>query len=719
MKNKFFSPGWEPIRNEVRSVITSVKQAFTFLIPVFMIGAFALSIEYFPIAAVRQFIGTAANGWLYRLLDLIYSATYGFAAVYLVMAVSYNEAQRVAAHTDTRLHAVMSSVACYFGFMGPDVFSGEADLLLYTKMANIFSALLISLICTRLFFVFHGWFYKKHPRERTTAFERGLHAIAPFLCCLFLSACMAMLVSLIPDVCNFNDLVIKVLNKPFEKMGGGFFSGFLILLSISVLWMFGIHGSNVYDSLLTASEGAFAVGGGSIATKPFFDTFALMGGCGTTVCLLIAILIFGRNRKNRRLGKLSALPALFNINETLIFGLPIVFNPIYAVPFILTPLVTYSVAYLATAIGLVPQIVNTSVQWTTPIVISGYQATGSVAGSVLQVILLVIGVAIYAPFIRMAETLEKKNAAKNIETLTAICKECELRGERYALECDSISLRATEDSIASKLDKDIANGAIGLHYQPQVENGRVVSAEALLRFSMDRAKGKGEKFLYPPLVVGIAVNYGLFDAFSRATVVRTMQDLKSIQETQDKNFRIAVNLRFDLLKNNDFRTWLVEMIRNFGLTPHTFGVEITEDADLSDADACLAAFDELKQAGAEILMDDFSMGHTSITILQKNIFDYIKIDGNLIKALDNERSRSIVASVVSLGKELGVSVIAEYVETEKQRDILREMGCGIFQGYYYYRAMPFGELKTVLHENANKPCEATQSRHAQPPAHIG
>ena len=107
---------------------------------------------------------------------------------------------------------------------------------------------------------------------------------------------------------------------------------------------------------------------------------------------------------------------------------------------------------------------------------------------------------------------------------------------------------------------------IGLYYQPQVKDGRVIAAEALLRFSMDDEKGENKKFLYPPLVVGIARNYGLLEAFSRATVVRAMRDLKNIQETQDKEFKIAVNLCFDLLIKGDFRAWLIEELESSGLT---------------------------------------------------------------------------------------------------------------------------------------------------------
>ena len=92
------------------------------------------------------------------------------------------------------------------------------------------------------------------------------------------------------------------------------------------------------------------------------------------------------------------------------------------------------------------------------------------------------------------------------------------------------------------------------------------------------------------------------------------------------------------------------------------------------------------------------MGNTSITILKKNYFDYVKIDGSLVKALDNERVRSIVSSIINLGKQLNFEIVAEYVETKEQRDKLLEIGCEIFQGYLYYKDMPIQELIDIIKE---------------------
>lgn len=674
---------------EENSFLASLRMSFLFLVPVFLIGALTLTIQHFPVTAVREFLQTALNGKISDFLQLVYNATYGFAAVYLVISLSFVEAGSKTERIEIRSLAVLSSTACYFAFMGPDVYNGTVGILEYTRMANVFSALIIAVFATKLFFLLYRVFYR-NKSDHTTAFVRVSRGILPLFCCVATAAAIAALISLVPEVHNFNDLVILALSKPFESIGATYFGGLLIMFLESFLWLFGIHGGNVFDSLLTSETGAFAFANGQIMTKAFVDTFVLMGGCGTTVCLLIAIFLFTKDRKKKKLCRMAVTPLIFNINELLVYGLPIVLNPVYVIPFVLTPLVSYSIAYAAIDWGLVPQIVNAEVQWTTPILVSGYQATGSVAGSVLQLVLLAVGVCIYMPFVKLDNSLTEKNESNFLDRLTEVCRQCERDGEPYALHGDNMAFHAFENDLLAKIEEDVANDKIYLQYQPQVKDGKIISAEALLRFRY------GNRFVYPPLVVGISGNNGLFKDLSKAIVSKVLADLKEIQRVEP-TFSIAANFRFDLILDESFRRWLVDAVLASGVNPHTFGVEITEEAKLSASADLDQAFDQLKRADMEILMDDFSMGHTSISVLQKNHFDYIKIDGNLIRQLEeNERSRSIVSSIVDLGERLNFSVIAEYVETAAQRDMLDEMGCHVFQGYLYYKDLPIEQLVELV-----------------------
>jgi len=149
-----------------------------------------------------------------------------------------------------------------------------------------------------------------------------------------------------------------------------------------------------------------------IVNKPFFDAFVNMGGSGTTIALIIAIFIIARkNKQYNTVGKLSAAPGLFNINEPLLFGLPIVLNPILFIPFILTPMVNVTIAFFVTKWGWVPA-ATVVAPWTTPPVINGFLVTQSWTGAVLSLALIVISVCIYLPFIAMANRIAKQQERK-------------------------------------------------------------------------------------------------------------------------------------------------------------------------------------------------------------------------------------------------------------------------------------------------------------------
>lgn len=673
------------------ALAVSVQQAFVFMIPIFMIGATALMLQSFPIASVRTLIQNAWGGVVNEFLGMVYTATYGFAAVYLLISLSYSISLSAVSRGEARVLAVLSSVICYFAFLGPKVYGGGADLLEYTKMSNLFSALLVSLSATKLYFWFYRLFHRVKGGDRISLSVRSIRSIFPITACLAIFAAAGLAVSAVPGIDNFNDLLALLIRRPFESIGATYWGGFIIMLCESLLWMFGIHGGNVFDNLLTAQDGTFAFQNGQIMSKAFTDTYALMGGCGMLICLLPALWLFSRDRKKKKLCRLAGVPMLFNINEILVFGLPVVLNPIYFIPFLAAPLAGYSVAYLATYLGWVPQIVNADVQWTTPVLISGYQATGSIAGSILQGVLLLLGVLIYLPFVRLDNRISEQSAAQCADRLTEICHEREARGLPYASETQSVLLHSFEDDIAVKLGRDIDKGEILLHYQPLVRDGRPVAAEALLRF---RYNDRG-RFLYPPLVVGIAEENELFEPMTRVIVRRALEDLRQVQKISP-DFKITVNLPMQFLLQSAFRRDLIGAAQTSGVRPKTFGIEITEDLQLSDTEDYQTIFDELRGAGIEILMDDFSMGHTSVSLLQKNYFDYIKIDGNLIRRLENERSQSIVSSIVALGHTLHLGVVAEYVETETQRDRLLAMGCHLFQGYLYYKDMPIADLLETL-----------------------
>ena len=176
----------------------------------------------------------------------------------------------------------------------------------------------------------------------------------------------------------------------------------------------GIHGPNtiaaVRDTMFAEATNAnlsyaAAIGTAWGAPYPvtfngFYDAFGAYGCSGATLGLIIAIFIFSKAKEQKSIAKLSFAPGLFNINEMVIFGLPIVLNPIYIIPYILTPLVNITIGYLATSVMRIIPPVAYGVPWTTPGPLAPFLGTGgNIMGLVIGLICLAVSVFTYAPFV--------------------------------------------------------------------------------------------------------------------------------------------------------------------------------------------------------------------------------------------------------------------------------------------------------------------------------
>jgi PTS system cellobiose-specific IIC component len=252
------------------------------------------------------------------------------------------------------------------------------------------------------------------PEGVPPAVGRSFAALLPSLITLVLFGFFTVFLAAIgiPDLHKF---IFEIIQKPLLGLASSLGAALFVVFLVHLLWFFGLHGTNIllpitsalFLPLMDANVKAFQAhqAAPNIITSSFFDTFVYMGGAGTSVCLLIAILLKGKREENKSKAKLGVGPAVFNINEPVLFGMPLVLNPIYAIPFILTPLVLTVVSYAAIASGIVPRTIA-MVHWTMPPIISGFLATGSVTGIILQIVNILIGIVIYLPFMMVAEKHE-------------------------------------------------------------------------------------------------------------------------------------------------------------------------------------------------------------------------------------------------------------------------------------------------------------------------
>lgn len=187
-------------------------------------------------------------------------------------------------------------------------------------------------------------------------------------------------------------------------------------------WIAGLHGSTIILGMIGPVLGllgdqnrlAYEVGAEipNIIGGPFFDLFISIGGGGGTFALAFLLAFVSKSKQLKEIGKISVGAACFNINEPIIFGLPIVMNPYLIIPFFITPILTGFIGYFSIAIGILPKLPGISIPWTTPPLISGYLGSiGSFRYVILQVILILIGMIIYLPFFKAFDKkiLEEEN----------------------------------------------------------------------------------------------------------------------------------------------------------------------------------------------------------------------------------------------------------------------------------------------------------------------
>lgn len=270
----------------------------------------------------------------------------------------------------------------------------------------------------------------KMPAGVPPAVAKSFAALIPAFLTLTIFLAIQAIVTLVFKT-NLHDVIYDVIQQPLTGLGSGIIPTLVVVFLTQVLWFFGLHGQIIMNSVMDpiwntlALENVAAFNAGdsipNIISKPFMDTFTVgMGGTGMTLAVVAAILVFVKSKQMKQVSKLGALPGIFNVNEPIIFGLPIVMNPLIVIPWILAPLVVTAFTYFVMRIGLVPPPTGVTVPWTVPIGVSGYLATNSWMGSLLQIVNFIIVFAIWLPFLKV---IDRVNVRKEQEELNAQASE--------------------------------------------------------------------------------------------------------------------------------------------------------------------------------------------------------------------------------------------------------------------------------------------------------
>jgi diguanylate cyclase (GGDEF)-like protein len=242
-----------------------------------------------------------------------------------------------------------------------------------------------------------------------------------------------------------------------------------------------------------------------------------------------------------------------------------------------------------------------------------------------------------------------------------------------------------------------------LFYQPKIDlvTGRVVGLEALLRWNSSEMG-----LVSPAEFVPLAEETGLILPLGEWVLSTAVQQAKA---WRDKGFdlSIAVNLSARQLQQPGLAETILSIIDASGLEPKHLNLEITESSVIQNAEPAIATLRKLRDKGIQVSIDDFGTGYSSLSYLKTLPIDVIKIDRSFVKELPgNADDAALTVAIISLGHNLRMKVVAEGVETEEQRQFLQQVRCDEYQGYFFSRPLPAGEMEVLL-QNDSKPATVT------------
>lgn len=673
----------------------AVRQGLTIAIPVLILGSFALLFRNFPSDSYQTFLVSWMDGMLSTLLDTIYNISLNSLA--LVLSITISLSYGMLSEPDRFLIYPLVAVCSFLAFCGG--ISGQNDYIFNAEW--VFTAMCITLLSCSLFrriLLFCSRFEKLHTIGAEYLFNLSIQSLLPVSAVISVFTLSGYLLRMAWGSNNITNFGSFLFLRMFGGLSGNIIGILLYVVITHLLWFMGIHGTNTLDAVSkrlfeqNVEINSALILAGKIPTeiysKTFLDTFVFLGGCGTALSFVLALCLASKKSHNRKMSLVAFPSALFNISEIAVFGFPIIFNFTMLIPFVLTPVVLTLISALATGIGLVP-VVTHSVEWTVPVLLSGYKATGSVAGSILQLVNIMIGTLIYIPFIKRSEQNETEKFKQAIHQMEQDMATGEKTGMIPRYLHHSYTCYHYAKTLSMDLQNAIKRGQIELFYQAQIsDREKLHGMEALLRWNHPVAG-----YISPPLIISLAYESGTLNELTWYLLNKACTDARNLEKKIKDDVFLSFNISPKQIHGNDFFHDVLLTIQSYNLTNIHFVLEITERAALEISDYLRKQIEPLQNNGIGFSLDDFGMGHNSILQLQSDIFNEVKLDGQLVsQLLSNERSQEIISGLIQMSKKLGCRVVAEYVETKEHRDVLLKLGCTIFQGYYYSRPLALPEF---------------------------
>ncbi|AYG00614.1 PTS sugar transporter subunit IIC [Lactococcus allomyrinae] len=443
--------------------ITALKNGMLYAMPFIIVGSIFLILANLPIPAVANWLST--NGWS-EVFSQAFSMSFGILAIWAAVGIGYSYVKD-AGHGDVALQAGLTSLSAFFIIQsltianpmtaalanGTGTLTGKEVTAAFDKLPSAVQGLLNSpvtgvlnltwnggqgMIAAILIGLLSGWAYSSMIKAgwKITMPEQVPSNVANQFTSMIPTGVIIIGATVVYALFNkigHTDAVTFIyhwLSVPLQGLGGSFGGIIIISLLVPFFWFFGVHGGiimgaitgaflipNTFDNAALYQAHKLSLANGAhIVTNEFYNNFINLSGSGITFGLIIFTIFLAKSQQMKSIGKVELVPGLFNINEPFLFGLPLVMNPILALPFFLVPVVVSATVYGAIYFHIVPPMNGVAAPWTTPPIISGF-LIGGWQYAVLQAVALLESTLIYLPFARKYDKLLLQQEAENEEEL--------------------------------------------------------------------------------------------------------------------------------------------------------------------------------------------------------------------------------------------------------------------------------------------------------------
>ncbi|MGL4534874.1 MAG: PTS sugar transporter subunit IIC [Weissella cibaria] len=403
--------------------VTAIKNGMLYPIPFIVIGAVFLILGQFPIQGVQDYLNEIGLGPIFMQAN---NASFGIMALFAVFGIAYSW---VRDEGHDAVPAGMLAIVVDI-ILQPDTVKSVTSIANPERVSTAWQVsgvidkawlggkgMIVAIIVGLLVGWSYSWFMKKGftiklPEQVPANVAASFTALIPGAAIVTVATAIYGIFKL-----GFNTTMVEwiyaTIQTPLQHATDGPLGVVVVAFLPVFLWFFGVHGATIVGGIMTPlllannadnlalyKAGKLTLDNGAhIVTQAFMDQFITVTGSGMTIGLVIFMLVRAKSVQMKILGKLEIVPALFNINEPILFGLPLVLNPLLAIPFILTPLVSGFATYAVIAMGIIPPFNGMYVPWTTPAIVSGL-IVGGWQGALWQAVMLVMTGFMYYPFAR-------------------------------------------------------------------------------------------------------------------------------------------------------------------------------------------------------------------------------------------------------------------------------------------------------------------------------